>query len=1092
MQKILIANRGEIAIRIAQAASALNIGSVAIYAQDDAQALHVHMTDEAALLSEQGANAYLDIEQIVTLAKQTGCDAVHPGYGFLSENTDFAKAVTEAGLIFVGPNILALETFGDKAQARALADKLDVPLLRGTKAAASLKDVQTFFKHLKLGEAMMIKALAGGGGRGMQVVHSASELEVKYAQCQAEAKLAFGKDAVYAERYIPKARHIEVQILGDGSGEVSHVWTRECSLQRRHQKLVEIAPAPNLPVKVRDAMCAAAVKMAQAVDYLNIGTFEFLMDDAGEFFFMEANPRVQVEHTVTEAVTGLDLVQIQLLLAQGNTLKTLGLEQAKISAPHGTAVQARINMETLSADGTLKASGGTLSAYAPPSGSGVRVDGCGYVGYTPSPRYDTLLTKVIVYSQGFELATALQSAYRALCGFQIEGIATNLNLLKNILRHEDVHNGKAYTTFIDTHVAELVSTDYQHPKLYAGSVVAPVQDNKMSTLQAPLGSIPILAPMLGTIVGLESSCGDMLHTGQNVLVMEAMKMQHNIHPPQAGKITQLCVEAGDTVSEGDVLGFLEPMEVAQSTSAYVEIDLDTPRADLAEVRARQALTQDAARPEAIAKRRKTNHRTARENVADICDAGSFTEYGSLVVAAQRTRRSLDDLIHKTPADGIVTGFGRVNGDVFKDAPLCTILHYDYTVMAGTQGMKNHAKTDRLLEIATKTDRPVVFFTEGGGGRPGDTDAQVVGGLFIKTFSLFAKLSGQVPLIGINAGYCFAGNAAFLGCCDVIIATEQASIGMGGPAMIEGGGLGVVHPAQVGPVDMHSKNGVVDIRVKDEAEAVKTAKQYLSYFQGELPDWDCADQRLLRHAIPENRLQVYDVHTVIETMVDTGSVLELRAEFALGMVTALARINGKAVGIIANNPLYLAGAIDKDGADKAARFMQLCDGFDIPLLFLCDTPGIMVGTESESTGHVRHCTRLFVTGANLDIPFATIVLRKAYGLGAMAMAGGGFHENHGTAAWPTGEFGGMGLEGAVRLGFRKELAAIEDPKARQDLFNTMVDQMYETGKALNTASLFEIDDVIDPANTRDWVDTVLLSAPRPLSRTQKKRPNIDTW
>lgn len=598
--------------------------------------------------------------------------------------------------------------------------------------------------------------------------------------------------------------------------------------------------------------------------------------------------------------------------------------------------------------------------------------------------------------------------------------------------------------------------------------------------------------MLGTIISVDAAVGQKLHTGQNLVVMEAMKMQHNIHPPQAGKITKICVTAGDTVSEGDIVGFIEPMEVAQSEDTQAKFDLDKPRADLAEVLARQALTQDAARPDAVAKRRKTGHRTARENIDDICDTDTFTEFGSLVVAAQRTRRSLDELIHKTPADGIVTGFGRINGEVFENAPLCAVLHYDYTVMAGTQGMKNHAKTDRLLEIAAKTNRPVVFFTEGGGGRPGDTDAQVVGGLFIKTFSLFAKLSGQVPLIGINAGYCFAGNAAFLGCCDVIIATEQASIGMGGPAMIEGGGLGVVHPAHVGPIDMQSKNGVVDIRVKDEAEAVQVAKQYLSYFQGEFSDWDCADQRVLRHAIPENRLQVYDVHTVVDTLADTHSVLELRAEFALGMVTAFARINGKAVGIIANNPMHLAGAIDKDGADKASRFMQLCDGFDIPLLFLCDTPGIMVGTESESTAHVRHCTRLFVTGANLDIPFATIVLRKAYGLGAMAMAGGGFHENHGTAAWPTGEFGGMGLEGAVRLGFRKELAVVENLQERQVLFNKMVDKMYETGKALNTASLFEIDDVIDPASTRDWVDTVLLSAPWPLTRTKKKRPNIDTW
>jgi acetyl-CoA carboxylase carboxyltransferase component len=288
------------------------------------------------------------------------------------------------------------------------------------------------------------------------------------------------------------------------------------------------------------------------------------------------------------------------------------------------------------------------------------------------------------------------------------------------------------------------------------------------------------------------------------------------------------------------------------------------------------------------------------------------------------------------------------------------------------------------------------------------------------------------------------------------------------------------------------NGVVDIPVTDEAEAVRVARKYLSYFQGPVADWECADQRLLRGIIPENRLRIYDVREVVETLADTGSVLELRRSFGLGMLTALVRIEGRPVGVVANNPTHLAGAIDSDGADKAARFMQLCDAFDIPLLFLCDTPGIMVGPEVEKTALVRHAARMFVTGASVSVPFFTIVLRKSYGLGAQAMAGGSFKAPFFAVSWPTGEFGGMGLEGAVKLGFRKEIAAVEDPQERNALYEQMVERAYEHGKAVNTASYFEIDDVIDPMESRHWIARTLASVPAPPPRSGKKRPCIDTW
>jgi acetyl-CoA carboxylase carboxyltransferase component len=595
------------------------------------------------------------------------------------------------------------------------------------------------------------------------------------------------------------------------------------------------------------------------------------------------------------------------------------------------------------------------------------------------------------------------------------------------------------------------------------------------------------APMQGTIVSISVAEGDVVQAGTAVLVIEAMKMEHVITADVGGTVRTINAVVGATVYPGDALVLLEEgLAEAQTAAAAAELDLDSIRADLAEVLRRQSLTRDESRPSAVERRRKVGLRTARENLADLCDPDSFEEYGSLVIAAQRSRRSVQELIEQTPADGLVGGIGRVNGG------RCAVVSYDYTVLAGTQGHRNHAKKDRLFELVERLRLPVVLFAEGGGGRPGDTDHTGVSGLECMAFALFAGLSGLVPLVGVVSGRCFAGNAALLGCCDVIIATEGSNIGMGGPAMIEGGGLGVYAPDDIGPISVQAPNGVVDVTVADDVEAVRVAKQYLSYFQGPVSEWECADQRRLRSVIPENRLRVYDVHAVVDTLCDTGSVLELRPQFGVGIVTALVRIEGRPLGIIANNPVHLGVAIDSDGADKAARFMQLCDAFDLPILFLCDTPGFMVGPEAEKTAQVRHFSRMFVVAASMTVPFFTIILRKGYGLGAQSMAGGSFRAPVFTVAWPTGEFGGMGLEGAVQLGYRRELDAIEDPEARETEYQRLVARAYEAGKALNTATYFEIDDVIDPIDSRRRIVNALRAVPPPLQRDGKKRPFIDTW
>jgi acetyl-CoA carboxylase carboxyltransferase component len=609
-----------------------------------------------------------------------------------------------------------------------------------------------------------------------------------------------------------------------------------------------------------------------------------------------------------------------------------------------------------------------------------------------------------------------------------------------------------------------------------------------------MGTVQLRAPMQGTIVSVDVVVGQQVRAGQQVMLIESMKMHHAIEADASGAIDTLLVAVGQTVAEGEAVAMLAPGEVTVvEVVATVDDDPDRIRPDLAETLARHRFGHDEARPDAVARRRAVGRRTARENVADLVDPGSFVEYGPVVIAAQRRRRPVQELVERTPADGMIGGVGTVNGHLFDGhATRVVAMSYDYTVLAGTQGTQNHRKKDRLFEVAEQLRLPVVFFTEGGGGRPGDTDQTGVSGLDCLAFLYFAELSGLVPLVGVNAGYCFAGNAAILGCCDVVIATADSNIGMGGPAMIEGGGLGVFAPTEIGPIDVQRANGVVDIVVGDEAEAVQVAKQYLGYFQGSVSQWEVPDQRLLRHVIPEDRKRSYDVRAVIEGMFDTGSVLELRRDFGLGMVTALARVEGRPVGVIANNPNHLAGAIDSPGADKAARFMQLCDAFDIPIVTLVDTPGMMVGPEVERTALVRHCTRLFVTGANVTVPMVSIVLRKSYGLGAQAMMGGSTKRPLACVAWPTGEFGGMGLEGAVRLGYRHELEAIADPVEREATFQQMVDRMYEHGKAVNAASHFEIDDVIDPVDSRRWIATLLAATPPPTPRTAKKRPNIDTW
>ena len=1154
--KLLVANRGEIAIRVIRAAAELNIPTVAIFPKDDAGSLHTGKAEEALTLKGTGTAAYLDIEQIVAAAKKSGCDAIHPGYGFLAENASFARRCTEEGLTFIGPRVDTLELFGDKARARAAAATAGVPVIRGLDHAVSLEEATTFFHDLGDGRGMMIKAIGGGGGRGSRVVESADEVAATFERCRTEAQAAFGNGEVYVEEFVQRARHIEVQILGDLHGTVAHLGERECSVQRYFQKIVELAPAPGLPDDLRTRIIDAAVRCADSVRYSNAGTFEFLVDVSGNndrqpFAFIETNARLQVEHTVTEEVTGVDIVQAQIRLAQGASIAELGLDGPHVAKPRGSAIQARVCMESIREDGSIHPSGGTLTAYEVPSGPGVRTDGFGYSGYRTSLSFDSLLAKVIGHSPSANFADAVTRTSRALSEFRIEGVDTNIPFLQSILAHEDFATGSIHTRFIDEKITELAISRAPHRRFvapvggeetpapergYAGARVensrdplalfnhdtqVKSQDNKTDNISEPAGPVSLPAPIRGTIVSIGVAEGDDVRVGRPLAVIEALELHHIVRADRSGTVHAVLVSAGESIREDDPIILIMEADVeGDPVETDEEIDPDTIRDDLAELNERRSYIYDQFRPEKVAKRHARNQRTARENIEHLLD-GTFREYGPLVTAASWQKQQW--LRETTPADGLITGVGSINGDQFDaDRSRVIVVHYDYMVVAGTQGGRGHYKQDRIYELARRFRLPVVLFAEGGGGRPGisggeraeapsiagaagdsgagsaaavDTAGQGGGGVPVDcyTFTTFPELSGLVPLVGVNSGRCFAGNTVLLACCDVIIAAENSTIALGGPAMIEGGGLGIYTPEEVGPMSFQVPNGVVDILVRDDAEAVEVAKKYISYFQGPIQHWEERDQRKLRYIVPENRSKMYDMRDIIETLADEGSILEIRKSFGIGIITALIRVEGRPMGLIANNPHHLSGAIDSDASDKAARFLQLCDTFDLPVLSLMDCPGIMAGPEYERTALLRHCARMFVTGANITTPLFGVVVRKAYGLGIQAMCGGSSMVPFFTVAWPTAEFAGMSIDGSVELAFRDELEAIEDPEERQAVHERRVAAVVERARAVNSGGTnFGIDDVIDPVETRAWITQGLLSVPRVPPRTDKKLPNVDTW
>ena len=1091
MNSVLIANRGEIAIRISKTLNEMGIDSYGIYSKDDSSSTHLSYCSKVFELKGIGPSAYLNIDEIISIAKNNKIEAIHPGYGFLSENETFAAACLKKHIIFIGPDEKTLKTFGDKEKAKKLAKKLDLPTCLSVGPIQKKSDLLNFFKKIKKNK-IILKANFGGGGRGSRIVHKNEDVSEVLSLVKQEAKSFSGSNLVFAEEVIEDARHIEVQILGDGQSCI-HLFERDCSFQRNFQKFIEFAPAPNLKFQTKENLYKYAVTLCKSVGYKGLGTVEFLIDKNEKIYFMEVNPRVQVEHTITEELTGIDLIRSQINVFCGLSIQDQNLTEVNIIGKRAS-IQARLNMESYDKKIQLVPATGTIKEYDIASGPGIRVDGAGKVGFKNDGLYDSLLAKVVATSD-LGLSEAVRKLNFTLKMSKISGVETNKNLIIEVLNQENLESGSVNISLIDKKIKGYLQ------KLRNKSQEKEIEDKDsevphLPQIDSPLSENVIKSELVGTVVSVNATQNKKIKQGDTVLVQESMKMHHPIKAHTNGFISKFFVDIGDTVTIGTPL--FEFIPDLENSHKKLKIDKSkkskTIRKDLVDLIKRRKLTLDKNRSIAVKKRKKLGKRTARENIKSLIGKNEFFEYGDLVYAAQRSRRSLDDLIKNTPADGLITGVSFVNSDLFhKEKTKTAIMHYDYMVLAGTQGINNHKKLDRMIDVIRGLKAPLIFFCEGGGGRPGDVDAgdQNIAGLNIPSFHDFARLSGVVPLVGIGSGRLFAGNAALLGCCDVIIGTKDLNLGMGGPAMIEGGGLGLYKPEEVGPTSVQYPNGVIDILVDNEDDAVKIAKKYLSYFQGDLETWKAPAAENLRTIIPENRLEVYDIREVIDNIADIGSVLEMKAGFAKGMFTGFIRVNGKPLGLIANNPLYLAGAIDSNGADKASRFIKLCENYNIPILSLCDTPGMMVGPEVEETGLVRHCCRLFLAGANVTVPMMTIVLRKAYGLGAQAMAGGSFMAPQFVVGWPTAEIGAMGLEGAVKLGYRKELEAENNEEKKEKLFKKLVDELYEKGKAINAASLLEFDTVLDPIESRNWISMVLES---PVDNSMKAAKNryIDSW
>ncbi len=1073
-EKILIANRGEVAIRIARAADGLGIKTVAVYAPEDVASLHLTQAGETVALPGRGAAAYLDIAAVVAAAVETGCDAVHPGYGFLAESAAFARACKDAKLTFIGPDPEALELLGDKGKARALAKKIGVPLAEGSVGATDLAEARRIMESFG-GRPAMIKALAGGGGRGMRVVENIDDLEDAFVRAGSEAKASFGSDALYIEELIRPARHVEIQIVGDRAGNVIHLFERECSLQRRQQKLIEFAPAPGLDPDLRDQIAASAVELARAAKIHTLCTMEFLVDPdpaANRFVFMEANPRLQVEHTVTEEVMSIDLVQTQIRIAAGESLEALGLSQDAIGRPRGMAVQLRVNMEQVSADGTAMPTGGTLRAFSPPGGAGIRVETFGYTGYRTTSAFDSLLAKVIAFAPSGNIRDVLARGYRALSEFRIEGLETNIGFLQSLMRLPEVEEGHTTTGLVEAYAPKIVEQGMEHPRYFRNDAPA---DNSGSAdaaqSQGPAGTRAAPAPLGGLLVEILAEEGALIAAGTKVAIIEAMKMEHIITAEQSGIVRLVAAEKGGTIERGETLYFFEPAEVGDVAEAHQEEegpDAETEKAlEVARTARRSVL--DESRPDMVESLHKRGSLTARERIDILCDEGTFKEIGSLIRNPALSREA--------PADGIVAGSARIEG-----RPVM-VVSQDFSVYGGSSGHLGSEKLVRIAKLAELHGCPLVLLLDGGGHRIQDGQNSRAYARSRDLFATFARMTGWVPIVSAVLGFGFAANTNYSAMADLVLMVKgKSTMGLAGPALVKAGTGEVITADELGGTARQvEKTGLADAAVDSEEEAILTLRRFLSY----LPSNAQApanikpaiapkeDQELLESLVPANTRKSYDMRRVIEILSDADSVFEIKPDFAKNVITALTRIDGRPVGIIANQPLHLSGMLNADACEKAARFIALCDAYGIPLVYLVDIPGMSIGTPAEDTNLGRRSAKMLFELGHATVPRISIVLRKGYGLGYVVMAGGRSFDADANFIWPTAEICAMSVEGSIDVAYAKQYQNAPDPQARRQ---ELIDEMRREIDPLKAAEGFGIDELILPSETRERIIEVLERAP----------------
>ncbi|MEM7015950.1 MAG: carboxyl transferase domain-containing protein, partial [Pseudomonadota bacterium] len=975
-KRVLIANRGEIAVRLMRTAADLGVETVAVFSEDDATALHVSVADYSVALKGRGAPAYLDAEQVVSAATANGCDAIHPGYGFLSENSDFASLCVNRGVNFIGPNPDLLDLFGDKVQARLVAAELGVPILEGTQGPTSLEDAKQFFDSLGEDAAVMIKAVAGGGGRGMRAVENIDELADAYERCSSEADKAFGCADVYLERLIRRARHVEVQIVGDGSGAVSHLWERECTLQRRHQKLVEIAPSPWISETVRARILDAAISMAKSTKYKSLGTFEFLvdLDRKDEVVFIEANPRLQVEHTVTEEVTGYDLVEIQLRLAAGATLSDLGLAQGAIAPPNGYSVQVRVNMETMSEDGQPRPASGTIDGLNLPSGPGIRVDTFAYTGFRTSPSFDSLLAKLICRSPADDIGATLRKTQRALEELSVGGVPTNAAFLKRLLAREETQSGEISTRFIEDKMGELFDASDAQVVSMASAVTETSAPIKVEDA-LPAGQEAVPAAMPAVIVSIDVEVGASVERGQRLCVLESMKMEHDVFSPWTGTVQAIPVEAGLSIEEGERLIVIEPDDSDDSLD-IVEHRIDSSDAnawqtDLEELERRLELVHAMGGEEGIARQRKRGKLTVRERIDLFADPGSFREIMRL---GGEARYENGELVEFTPKNA-VGGTCEVNGrKVFVQAN-------DFSVRGGSGGNRGGLGQETgTAQRALEWKIPYVRLIDGAGGSVASFEE--IGRTYLPDTDSFiipeVKLLNVVPVVSTTLGVA-AGLPAIHVCMShfSVMVKDIAQVFPGGPPVVKAAHGIDITKEELGGWELHTQvSGVVDNIAETEADAIEQTRRFLSYLPAnvwELPPrlepTDPIDRPMdeLLTLVPHNPRRPFDPRKLLELIVDQGSFFEIAPDYGRARVTGLARVGGIPCGIMSNNPYY-GSATGLGEGEKTMRLIRLCDTFHLPLVSFVDEPGFQVGPEVEKMGIERAGARFVIVVSESRMPW----------------------------------------------------------------------------------------------------------------------------